>query len=92
MPSSDVSADTFIKVWNASESREQVSKVTGLSYNTVCSRQKRYTEEMGIPLKKMPRAKSSKLDLEALRALAASTNPDTQAEVETPADGEAASE
>jgi len=44
----------FIKIWQTSSSMKEVVEKTGMGYNTVAARARRYRKK-GIPLKPYPR-------------------------------------
>jgi hypothetical protein len=67
---SGVSPEEFVRVYQTSESIQEVADKTGMTVMAVHSRSAHYRREYGVPLKKMA-GQRSKVDAEALRNLCA---------------------
>ena len=64
----DVSAEQFIKVWQTSESADEVAERLRMPKGIVHARASNY-RTAGIKLKKMPRRPKNRLDVDALNRL-----------------------
>lgn len=64
----DVSPEEFIRVWQTSNSTDEVSEALKMPKPIVLARVSGYRNK-GIKLKEMPRAGSNKLDVEKLNRL-----------------------
>jgi hypothetical protein len=65
-----VSTEEFIKAWQTSATTAEVCKKTGQT-NSAASSRARLLRKIGIPLKKMRMGRTAKMDLEAMKKLAA---------------------
>ena len=76
----NVSPEDFVKVWQSSESADEVAQKLNMPKNIVLARSAVYRKNRkdgspGVPLKKMPRVNPRRLDVENLRKLATETAP-----------------
>lgn len=69
----EISAEEFIRIWQTSESREEVIRRTGMTSTTVSHRVKSYRAR-GVPLK-IFKLRGCYKDWDALRDLARSLAP-----------------
>jgi len=75
-----LSADEFIRIWQAAETVEQVAEETGAHYTAVLSRARRYRER-GVQLRELQRSvrpHNYGNDWDALRALAVELRPGSE--------------
>lgn len=70
-----VTPEEFVRIWQTSDSAQEVAAKIGSTVPNVSSRACQYRKQMGIPLKKMSSAPHERIDRAALAELARSLAP-----------------
>lgn len=66
-----VSAEDFVRIWQESESLDEVSRKTGMPKGACSARAHKYRVTQELPLKDFDRGRRKGLDIDGLRALIA---------------------
>ena len=72
-----LTAEEFVRIWQAADSIEQVAEQTGM-HHSVCATRARSYRERGVLLQELPRRRQLRNDWDALRDLAVQLRPGSE--------------